>query len=202
MHNAPTCLADLKPAPCNPRTITPEALSGLKHSLSTFGDISGIVWNRRTGNLVAGHQRLRALREEHGDALRLEGGAVLAPTGERFPVRVVDWDDATERAANVAANSPAISGDFTARLQEVLDDIAQESSELYDDLSMQRLDVPPDTAAFHPIDPRGADDVQPVADMAAEVRLPASGLTDLEEVCASRGWEIAKTRQCRASSAL
>jgi len=55
-------LADLRAASYNPREITQEALEGLGHSLEEFGDISGIVWNKRTGHLVAGHQRVEALR--------------------------------------------------------------------------------------------------------------------------------------------
>ena len=49
-------LADLKPAPYNPRTISEEALKGLGVSLEEFGDISGFTWNKQTGHLVTGHQ--------------------------------------------------------------------------------------------------------------------------------------------------
>ncbi len=51
-------IADLKPAPYNPRKISPEAVAGLKTSLVQFGDISGLTWNRRSGHLVAGHRHL------------------------------------------------------------------------------------------------------------------------------------------------
>ena len=53
---------DLRASPRNPRKISAEALAGLKTSLASYGDISGIVWNERTGELVAGHQRVRALK--------------------------------------------------------------------------------------------------------------------------------------------
>lgn len=109
-------IVDLKAADYNPRKIGEESLAGLKTSLQSFGDISGITWNARTGNLVTGHQRMRSLRELHGDALRLEtdaeGSWVIAPDGNRWLVRVVDWDALTEKAANVAANSPKIAGEF------------------------------------------------------------------------------------------
>jgi len=52
-------LTDIKSAGYNPRTITDEQLKMLNKSLQTFGDLSGIVYNRRTGNLVGGHQRLK-----------------------------------------------------------------------------------------------------------------------------------------------
>ena len=108
----PPALDDLRPAAYNPRKIDAESLAGLGVSLREFGDISGLVWNSRTGNLVAGHQRLAALKAEYGDELAMDGEAVVAPTGERFPVRVVDWDEKTEKAANVAANNPHIAGEF------------------------------------------------------------------------------------------
>jgi len=41
-------LAQLRDAPYNPRTITAEALEGLKASMGRFGDLSGFVYNVRT----------------------------------------------------------------------------------------------------------------------------------------------------------
>jgi ParB-like chromosome segregation protein Spo0J len=59
----------LKPAPYNPRAISEESLKALGVSLEEFGDLSGFTWNKRTGNLVTGHQRLRALQDEaRGDS--------------------------------------------------------------------------------------------------------------------------------------
>ena len=106
-------LTDLKPAPYNPRKVDDQALAGLARSIEEFGDISGIVWNRRTGHLVTGHQRLAALRAEHGDRLSVRGSdadgwALVVPGGEVIPIRIVDWDENRERAANVTANNPHI----------------------------------------------------------------------------------------------
>jgi DNA modification methylase len=109
---------DLKPASYNPRKISKKAFEGLEASLKKFGDISGIVWNKRTGNLVAGHQRVAKLRELGG---QLVGGAVQIASGERFPVRVVDWSELQEMAANVEANNPTIGGVFDEKLNEILD---------------------------------------------------------------------------------
>ena len=47
---------ELDPAPFNPRTISSEALDGLYHSVERFGLVELIVWNRRTGHVVGGHQ--------------------------------------------------------------------------------------------------------------------------------------------------
>lgn len=115
-----TGVGDLREAVYNPRVISPEALGGLKRSMAEFGDLSGIVWNERTGNLVSGHQRVRALREEWGDKLELVDGVLVSPGG-RWPIRVVDWDEAREKAANVVANSPFLAGEFAhGALRDVL----------------------------------------------------------------------------------
>ena len=58
-----TDLSKFKPSPRNPRRITDDALAGLRASLRTFGDLSGLVFNRRTGNVVCGHQRRVAVVE-------------------------------------------------------------------------------------------------------------------------------------------
>lgn len=130
----------LRPAPYNPRAITDEAAAGLTESLSRFGDLSGIVWNSRTGHLVAGHQRLASLRRKHGEGLRLEDGAIVTPDGSRFAVRVVDWDQATEKAANVTANNPHIAGTFTPELQGILVELqAADSAELLAPLRLDSL---------------------------------------------------------------
>lgn len=108
----------LKADPQNARTISAEALAGLGVSMQTFGDLSGIVFNQRSGRLVAGHQRMEQLRAAGAKTWRrtskAEGVIVHPKTEERFPVRIVEWDDTTERLANLAANNPEIQGSFTA----------------------------------------------------------------------------------------
>ena len=132
-------LSDLAPAPYNPRDITAEALSGLKASLGDFGDLSGITWNSRTGHLVCGHQRLRALQEQHGDELRMVRGSIHTPTGEQFKVREVDWPEEKERAANITANSPLISGAFTGQLEDILASLEQDYSEMFAPLRLDEM---------------------------------------------------------------
>lgn len=165
-------LVDLQPAPYNPRAISDAALAGLQKSLHLFGDISGLVWNSRTGHLVAGHQRLRALQEQHGDALTLDTtnidgreqpAAVTLPTGEFFPVRVVDWDEPTERAANIAANATTIQGEFTPALGPMLEEL-RDTFPAFDDLMFDDLTWPDPP----PLDP--PEDPGPQLDKAGELQ--------------------------------
>lgn len=121
----PRPLSELRPDPDNPRVITGEALLGLGNSMEDFGDLSGIVFNRRTGQLVSGHQRVQALQRagaaEWIAVPEFAGGVIVHPiTREEFPVRIVDWAPDKQRRANLVANSPAIGGEFTEAALEQL----------------------------------------------------------------------------------
>ena len=100
-------VSDLKYAPYNPRKIDDKELAKLKRSISEFGYVEPIVWNKRTGFVVGGNQRLKALRE-----LEIE----------EVDVVVVDLDDAKEKALNVALNKISGEWDFP-KLKDVLTDI-------------------------------------------------------------------------------
>ncbi|MBA4389103.1 MAG: DNA methylase [Verrucomicrobia bacterium] len=112
-------IADLMPAPYNPREISPEALAGLQASVARFGLVEPVVWNRRTGHVVGGHQRLKAL-------------AALGETATQ--VVVVDLDEIEEKALNVALNSPSIAGEFTVELHALLAEIEAALPDLADEL--------------------------------------------------------------------
>lgn len=92
-------LADLNPAKYNPRKMLvpgdPE-YEKLKKSIQNFGYVELIVVNQRTNNtVISGHQRL----------------SVLKDLGvEEVECVVVDMDEATEKALNIAMNK--ISGEW------------------------------------------------------------------------------------------
>lgn len=141
----PATIAELRGDPENPRAISDGAIHGLEKSMSEFGDISGITFNRRTGELVTGHQRVARIRERWGDQLSIdavdaEHGAIRSPEGHVFRVRFVDWSKPRQRAANVAANSEKITGEFTDDLDEYLSEIREQIEEetpgLLDDLML------------------------------------------------------------------
>ncbi len=114
-------LSDLKPNAENPRKITNTEIANLRKSLNRFGDLSGIVFNRRTKRLVGGHQRQKALPPESqvvSQELKEKSkvGTVamghVEIKGECFTYREVDWDAATEKAANISANQHGGSWDL------------------------------------------------------------------------------------------
>lgn len=114
----PLDLDDLAPAPYNPRRkMTEDESAGLRRSLEKHGDVSGITYNRKTGRLVCGHQRVRELRAL-GAVMR--GGVIRTPQGGEFPVRVVDWTEAQEKEANVTANNPHIASGWDESLDGLL----------------------------------------------------------------------------------
>lgn len=125
-------LKDLNANPKNPRKISEEKLASLKRSLDTFGDLSGIVFNRRTQRLVGGHQHKKVMPPEAEIVITQEfepptargtvANGYVVWNGEQHKYREVDWDDTTELAANLAANKHG--GDWDpALLPEALADL-------------------------------------------------------------------------------
>ena len=162
---APAKLSDLAAAPYNPRTISAPELSALGFSMAEFGDISGLVWNAKTQRLVAGHQRVKSLRQQYGD-LAIVDGAVQTPEGHRFPLRIVDWPESKELAANIAANSPTLTGSFTEDLVGLLEEIHEQEAALFDGLNFGAMPDIADLLADHPQDeapgPVTEDEAPPV----------------------------------------
>ena len=135
----PERIEDLAAHERNPRTITDEALGGLKVSLSEYGDLSGLTWNARTGRLVCGHQRLKALTALHDGGLKIADGAVVTPDGTRYPIRVVDWPEEKALGAMIVANNRNIAGDWTAELGGLLDELRADMGEKFDGLRLDEL---------------------------------------------------------------
>ena len=120
-------LKDLNAASYNPRTISPEALEGLKASVKRFGLVQPIVVNRRSGNtVVGGHQRVKALQ-------------AIGETEAQ--VVVVDLFESEEKALNITMNNPAIEGEFADNLIDLLDELKKEMPvEQWDGLLLDELE--------------------------------------------------------------
>lgn len=117
-------LADLKPAPYNPREITNEALAGLRHSLEKFGYVDLLVVNKRTMRIISGHQRYKILQAE---------GV------ETAPAILVDVDEVQEQAMNVTLNNQEIAGVWTAALIPLLEKLRREAADDYIALRLKNL---------------------------------------------------------------
>lgn len=101
----------LKNASYNPRHLTLRGRQKLKDSLKRVGLVQPIVWNKRSGNIVGGHQRISQI-----DALEKSGNYSLT-------VAVVDVDEARERELNVLLNNTEVGGDWDfEKLKELLND--------------------------------------------------------------------------------
>lgn len=98
IENVP--VSAIRRAPYNPRKdlqpSDPE-YQRIKASLGRWGSVQPLVWNRTTGNLVAGHQRLKIQLAEDPSITALE-------------VSVVELNDVEEKALNLALNR--ITGDW------------------------------------------------------------------------------------------
>lgn len=91
---------DIKNAPYNPRIMDDKAKKRLKQNIAKHGLVAALTWNKRTGNLVGGHQRLEQL-----DSLEKSKDYELT-------VCVVDVDEREEAALNVQLNNPSMQGEW------------------------------------------------------------------------------------------
>lgn len=91
-------IEELLPADYNPRKDLkpgdPE-YEKLKRSISEFGYVDPVIWNKKTGRVVGGHQRLKVLKDSGIKELECV---------------VVDLSEEKEKALNIALNK--ISGDW------------------------------------------------------------------------------------------
>lgn len=99
-------VSKLIPAEYNPRKADPKMLELLKKSIQEDGYIEPIVWNERTGNIIAGHQRLKVMKDLGY---------------EEIEVVVVDVDETKEKILNLRLNKQTGEWDFP-----ILADLLQE----------------------------------------------------------------------------
>lgn len=83
----------------NPRKINEANLKRLKKGLKEFGLVAPLVWNKRTGNLVSGHQRISVIDAENKADYDIQ-------------VAVIDVDEKTEARLVVFMNNYDTQGEF------------------------------------------------------------------------------------------
>lgn len=92
--------SQIQNAPYNPRIMDEKTKKRLKKNIAQHGLVAALTWNKRTGNLVGGHQSLEQL-----DALEKNKDYELT-------VCVVDVDEREEAALNVQLNNPSMQGEW------------------------------------------------------------------------------------------
>lgn len=118
--------AKIKNAPYNPRQIDRDSAQRLRKSISEHGLVDLPIWNKRTGNLVGGHQRIIQL-----DAL--EGSKDY-----ELMVNVIDVPEREEAALNAKLNNSDLMGDWDF---QKLADMADEFDLGFDDMGFSDTTV-------------------------------------------------------------
>ncbi len=107
-------VSELQPAPYNPRLELSKNSSQyrkLKRSIERFGLVEPLLWNKRTGLLVGGHQRLRVLQD-----LKIE----------KVSVSVLDLSPEQEKALNIVLNNREAQSDWDLpQLTSILEELAE-----------------------------------------------------------------------------
>lgn len=114
-------VSDLKKSPYNPRTISFAEKEGLKYSINKFGLVQPIIYNKQTGNVVGGNQRLDILKEQ---------GV------EETEVVEVDLNLNQEKELNIALNSTTIQGRFSDDIFNMVNEIKAFDVEAFDKLRL------------------------------------------------------------------
>lgn len=134
------CRNEIRNAPYNPRVISDSAAKKLRKNIKDVGLLGGIVVNKRSMNLIAGHQRLAAM-----DALEKRDDYLLEAV-------MVDMTDAEEKRQNAFMNNLSAQGDWDAALlRDLVGEVGWEECG-FDPQDMAVLDI--ETGAFE-IEKRG-----------------------------------------------
>ena len=115
---------ELIPADYNPRKDLkpgdPE-YEKLKRSIKEYGYVEPVIWNKRTGKVVGGHQRLKVLKDLGY---------------EEIECVIVDLDDNNEKALNIALNK--ISGEWD---NELLSSLLKDLDQSAFDITLTGFDI-------------------------------------------------------------
>lgn len=106
----------------NPRRISAEAKKLLRKNLETVGLMGGLIWNKNTGNLVSGHQRLTAIDKSYKYKPATDG----KPPENDYDIEVtqVELSIEDEKKQNIFLNNQNAQGEFdTDKLKVVMEDI-------------------------------------------------------------------------------
>jgi hypothetical protein len=121
--------SEIRLNPYNPKTHSEEAVKLQAKNIRKNGFLGGIVWNRRTGNILDGHRRVLAL-----DYINKYDGT--PKTDYRLMVEVVDFDEKTELEQMTYMAAGGTKADYTkivAYIDRIGDDWLTEDDKRYID---------------------------------------------------------------------
>lgn len=93
-------------APYNARRIKDKNRALLKKNIKSVGLLGGLVWNKTTGNLVSGHQRVSILDELND----------YPANDYMLRVEVVEMDEKQEKEQNLFLNNANAQGEYDSNL--------------------------------------------------------------------------------------
>ncbi len=169
-------LKDLQPNEQNPRIISKQKLAMLKKAVFKFGDLGGVIYNRKSQRLVGGHQRQKVFdpasiitivkKYSRPTKTGTVAEGFIEVNGERFSYREVYWTPAIEKAANIAANKGAGEWDIP-QLNEWLKELSHFDVNIDLDLTM--------------FDAKELSELPTPIEVAAHTRKTGSGKDDEED---------------------
>lgn len=179
-------LDSLQPADYNPRTISDYEFKALKRSMAEFGDLSGVIKNVTTGNLVGGHQRVKAFQQAKSAKVvvtsRLDKPnrvgtvargyiEIAGIDSEHFSYREVEWPLEREQTANVAANKIQGVFDF-GKLAKLIDELDPDLREL---TGHTQDEIDKLLTLVGQVSPASSDDQGQLGEMGKDVTCPSCG---------------------------
>lgn len=115
---------DVEPLPDNPRKMGGRQRARLAAGLDRWGLVEPLVFNRRTGHLLGGHERFRKLCRDGAESAEMV---------------VVDIDGDDEIPLTVTLNNPAIQGSFTNDTVELLREVEGSLGDAFGELGLDAL---------------------------------------------------------------
>jgi hypothetical protein len=135
----------IKNAAYNPRKIDKKARENLRKGLEAHNLVVPLTWNKQTGNLVSGHQRIKQLDDMEG-------------TREyELTVACIDVDEKKEKEINILLNNQSAMGTFDIdMLGGLLEEIDYDMAG-FDDKSLQDMfgDINPEDLTDDDLQQRG-----------------------------------------------
>lgn len=123
---------ELRPHPKNPRSIGKKQESRLRGKVKDIGLVQPLIWNRTTGFLVGGHQRLEVLD-------KLEKYNPLSRENDyQLDVSACDLTEQQELEMLVFLNNPSAGGMFDL---DLLADLNLESGVSFSGMGFDQIDV-------------------------------------------------------------